>query len=190
MDALWTLMSPVELAATVLGLVSVWLTTRQNVWCWPTGIAMVVLYVWIFFQARLYSDMGLQVVYIGLQVYGWYFWVFGDPDRPQPPVTRIRTGEALGWLVAAFVGVAVLGTAMDRLTDADLAYPDAVTTVLSLIAQWLMARKVLESWLIWITVDVLSVGIYFLKDLYLTTGLYAVFLGLATLGYLRWRKDL
>ena len=74
--------------------------------------------------------------------------------------------------------------------NADLAYPDATTTVLSLIAQYLMARKILESWLIWITVDILSLGIYSYKELYLTTGLYAVFLGLATLGFFKWRKSI
>lgn len=181
-------MSIIELTAVIFGLACVWLTTRQNIWCWPTGLVMVSLYIFIFFEARLYSDMMLQVVYIFMQIYGWHNWLYGGKDHGKLAVTRIsRLGAAL-WGALAMVCVGALGFSMDNYTDADFAYPDAVTTVLSLVAQWLMAKKVLESWLIWITVDVISVGIYSMKGLYLTAGLYSVFLGLATIGYFTWRK--
>ena len=183
-------MDPIEITATLFGLACVWLTVRQNIWCWPTGLVMVTLYIFIFHEARLYSDMGLQVVYIFMQIYGWWNWLHGGKDHGVLKVTRLAAAEILLWAAVAVMGVSALGYYMDTYTDADFAYPDAVTTVLSLVAQWLMAKKILESWLIWITVDILSVSIYYLKGLYPTAGLYLVFLGLASIGFLTWRKAL
>lgn len=183
-------MSTIEIIATLSGLACVILTIRQNIWCWPTGLLMVSLYIAIFYQAKLYSDMGLQVVYIVLQIYGWHQWLHGGPKNSRLAVRSIGPGTFAAWCAAAVVLTAGLGLTMQRYTDAALPYWDATTTVLSLIAQYLMARKVIESWLLWITVDVLSIGIYIVKDLHLTAGLYSVFLVLATLGFLAWKKDL
>lgn len=182
-------MGAMEIVATVLGIVSVGLLVRQNIWCWPTGIVMVTLYIFIFYDARLYSDMGLQVAYVVMQAYGWYHWLHGGGEDEELPVTRVSTRGAFAWIVVAVAGTTGLGYAMDTWTDAALAYWDASTTVLSLIAQYLQARKILECWLIWIAVDVLAIGIYVAKDLHVTTILYAVFLGLATWGYLAWRAS-
>jgi len=183
-------MTAIEIVAVVFGLLCVWLTVRQNIWCWPTGLVMVLLYIFIFYQARLYSDMGLQVVYIVLQIYGWYSWLHGGRDRGKLSVSRITRTGVIVWMTVAITGTTGLGYIMSTYTEASLPYWDAATTVLSLFAQYLMAKKILESWLIWITVDVLCRGIYPAKQLYLTTGLYAVFLVLATLGLLAWRKSL
>ncbi len=183
-------MDPFEITAACFGLLCVWLVIRQNIWCWPTGLVMVTLYIVIFYQARLYSDMGLQVVYIVLQVYGWWYWLRGGREAQPPPVTRLSRGGWLLWPAVALAGTAILGFTMHRYTDADLPYPDAATTVLSLIAQYLMARKILESWLAWIIVDVLAIGIYLAKELYPTAVLYAVFLVLATLGLIAWTRSI
>lgn len=183
-------MTGLEAVATVLGITSVVLLVRQNVWCWPTGIVMVTLYVFIFYKAKLYSDMGLQVYYIFMQAYGWVHWVRGGNDQGDLPVTRLTPRANLTWLAVCAAGTAGLGHMMDTHTDAELAYWDASTTVMSLVAQYLQARKVLECWLLWIAVDVLAIGIYFAKDLVITTGLYSVFLGLATWGFLEWRRSM
>ena len=177
-----------ELPAVAFGLACVWLTVRQNIWCWPTGLVMVSLYIVIFYEARLYSDMLLQVVYVFLQFYGWHVWLHGGPDRNRLSVSRMSARQAVAWLSVCGAGTVLLGTLMHRNTDASFPYPDAFTTVASLIAQWLMARKVLESWLVWIIVDVVSIGLYLAKELYPTAGLYMVFLFLATLGYFAWRR--
>ena len=179
-----------ELTAAALGLACVWLTVRQNIWCWPTGLAMVILYIAIFYEVKLYSDMLLQVVYVFLQLYGWHAWLYGGPNRETLPVSRMPAWHSAVWLAACVAGTSLLGTLMHRHTDASFPYIDAFTTVASLIAQWLMARKVLESWLVWIVVDVVSIGLYLAKDLYPTAGLYTVFLFLATLGYFAWRRTL
>jgi len=183
------LVGQVELVATVLGILSVGLLVRQNIWCWPTGIVMVTLYVFVFWQARLYSDMGLQVAYIVMQAYGWWHWLHGGRGDGALPVTRVSPAAGAVWIAVIAAGTWALGSAMDTYTDADLAYWDAWTTVASLVAQYLQARKQLECWVLWVAVDVIAIGIYWVKDLHTTTVLYAVFLGLATWGYFEWRRS-
>lgn len=183
-------METIEIIAVVFGLICVWLTVRQNIWCWPTGLVMVSLYIFIFLEAKLYSDMLLQVIYVGLQFYGWHAWLYGGPDRSQLSVSRLAGRDVATWLAVCAAGTLALGGFMSHSTDASFPFPDAFTTTASLIAQWLMGRKKLESWLVWITVDVVSIALYSAKELYLTAGLYAVFLGLATLGFFEWRKTL
>ncbi|HEX8200841.1 MAG TPA: nicotinamide riboside transporter PnuC [Isosphaeraceae bacterium] len=181
-------MTGIELLAVVLGLACVALTVRQHIACWPTGLAMVVLYIAIFYRAKLYSDMILQVVYVFLQIYGWHAWLRGGPNRTRLAVSRLSPRGAMGWAIAGFIGTVALGSTMSRYTDASLPFVDAFATVASLIAQWLMGRKVLESWLVWIVVDIVSIGMYVSKRLNLTAGLYVVFLVLAVQGYLAWRR--
>ncbi len=182
-------LTDIEIWATVFGLICVALTVRQNIWCWPTGLVMVTLYIVIFYDAKLYSDMGLQVVYVFMQIYGWWRWLHPRPGQDELPVTLLRRAEWGAWIAASIVGVVLLGGVMSTRTDAALPFWDATTTVLSLVAQWLMAQKKLASWLFWIVVDVLAVGIYYTKELYPTTALYAVFLVLATAGYFAWRAS-
>lgn len=179
-------MSWIEIIASVLGLACVVLTVRRHIACWPTGLAMVILYVFIFYEAKLYSDMLLQVVYIFLQMYGWYAWLHGGADREPLVITQLPAWHALGWTVAGVLTAAALGGAMHVYTDASFPYLDAAATVASLIAQFLLGRKVLQSWLVWIVVDVLSIGLYLAKELYPTAALYLVFLGLATWGWVEW----
>ncbi len=181
--------SLLEAVAALFGVACVALTIKRHIGCWPTGLVQVALYIVVFYRARLYSDMGLQVVYVVLQVYGWWVWARGRREEGDVRVERLPRGQIPLWLAAAAGGSAALGAAMSRWTDAELAYWDATAAVLSLVAQYLMARKVLESWLVWIAVDVLSIGIYLAKGLYLTLGLYALFLAMATAGFLEWKKS-
>jgi nicotinamide mononucleotide transporter len=183
-------MPPIELIAAALGLVCVWLTMRQHIACWPAGLVMVSLYIFIFYQAKLYSDMLLQVVYVFLQLYGWYAWLYGGPRRSTLGVTRLPCWQIGFWLGTCAISTWLLGRLMHVRTDASFPYLDAFAAVASLIAQWLMGRKRLESWLVWIVVDVVSIPMYLAKDLYLTAGLYTVFLILATLGFFEWKKTL
>jgi nicotinamide mononucleotide transporter len=182
--------SPLELVAAITGAISVWLSVRQNIWSWPTAIVNVVLYAVVFWENKLYADMGLQVVYAVLSLYGWYEWRFGGEGRTELRVTRTpRQLGALLTLIAA-VGSALLGTLLRHTTDAALPFMDSFLSSTSLVAQWMMTRKLLENWLVWIFVDVLYVGMFLFKGLYLTAGLYAVFLALAVRGYLEWRRSI
>jgi len=182
--------SPLELFAALIGAISVWLSVRQNIWSWPTAIINVVLYAIVFYEAKLYADMGLQVIYAILSIYGWYEWLYGGEGRTELHVSR--TGARLGALLAliAAAGSAVLGVFLHRATDAALPFMDSFLSSTSLVAQWMMTKKLLENWLVWIGVDVLYVGMFIFKGLFLTTGLYAVFLALAVKGYIDWRRSM
>lgn len=181
-------MNWIEAIATVFGIIAVWLVVRRHIWCWPTGLIQVTLYVWIFYQAKLYSDMILHVIYIFLLAYGWYHWLHGGKNDTELSVTTLRRRSVFGWIALTAGGTFAWGFFMQRFTDASVPYIDAFTTVASLVAQWLTARKKLESWHFWLVVDVVAIGVYWYKGLYITTGLYVVFLFLATLGLLEWRK--
>jgi nicotinamide mononucleotide transporter len=182
--------SPLEIIAALVGALSVWLSVRQNIWSWPTAIVNVVLYAIVFYEAKLYADMGLQVIYAVLSIYGWYEWLYGGAGRTELRVTR--TGARLGLLLAliAAAGSVVIGLFLHHETDAALPFMDSFLSSTSLVAQWMMTKKLLENWLVWIGVDVLYVGMFIFKGLFLTSVLYAVFLALAIKGYLDWRRSI
>lgn len=182
-------MSPVEWFAAAFGLACVALVVRESVWSWPVGLVQVCLYVWVFGQARLYSDALLHVVYVVLQIYGWQRWARAGAGGGELAVRRLTARAAAGWLAVVAAGTAALGLLTDRLAGAALPYWDAAIAASSLVAQYLLARKVLENWLIWIAVDVLAVGVYSARELYATAALYAVFLGLAVTGWIAWRRS-
>lgn len=183
-------MSFVELAAALTGAISVWLSVRQNIWSWPTAVVNVVLYTIVFWEAKLYADMGLQVIYAVLSFYGWYQWLYGGAGRTELRVTRTPPRLTAILAVIAAAGSALLGTVLRHATDAALPFMDSFLSSTSLVAQWMMTKKLLENWVVWIAVDVLYVGMFLFKGLYLTAGLYAVFLGLAVRGYLDWRRSM
>jgi nicotinamide mononucleotide transporter len=182
-------MSWIEITATVFGLLCVYFTVKQNIWCWPTGLVQVILYTYIFYGARLYSDSILQIIYIPMQIYGWYFWLHGGKDKQEAPVTKI-TGKFWVTMITFGLGLTLVwGHIMGKYFQAAAPIPDAFIVVASLYAQWLLSKKKLESWKLWIIVDVVAIGVYFYKHLYITAGLYVVFLGLAISGLLAWQRS-
>ena len=179
-----------ELVAVVLTLLAVFLTARQIIWCWPLAMVSVTLYAAVFFQAKLYADMGLQALYFALAMYGWWAWLHGGEDHGGLQVTLASNRARLALVVmGAMVGI-VLGQALNRHTDASLPFMDSALTSFSIVGQWMQTRKLLEAWLVWLGVDVFYVGMFIFKGLYLTAGLYAVFLILAVLGFLSWRRTM
>jgi nicotinamide mononucleotide transporter len=183
-------MSAPEVAAFLFGVAAVWLTTRENPWCWPLGLLNVALSAVVFYEARLYADTGLQAVYVALCLYGWHAWLRGGEDHGALLVSRTPR-RWLGALTAAGIATAVfLGLALRHFTDASLPFWDSSTTAFSLVAQALQTRKWIENWPLWIAVDAVYVGMYVYKSLFLMAGLYLVFLALAVLGYFEWRRSL
>jgi len=179
-----------ETAAVLFGIVSVYLSVRENIASWPTAIVNVTLYIFVFQRARLYADMALQVVYIGISLYGWYEWLHGGRGKSRLAVSRGNRRLAAVLAGIGLAAAALLGTLLARYTNAALPYLDATTTTTSLIAQWMMARKILENWIVWVAVDVVYIGMFVYKSLVLTAGLYAVFLVLSLMGYFQWRRSL
>jgi len=182
--------STFEIVAALFGVVGVFLSVRQNVWNWPVGIVNVTMYVVVFYRARLYADMGLQVVYIVLALYGWYQWLHGGPGRTVLAVTRAAPRQLIVATLLGVFGGWGIGEILARYTNASLPYLDAALASASLVAQWLATRKLLENWLVWIAADVLYVGMFIYKQLYPTAALYAVFTLLAVWGYVQWKQSL
>jgi len=179
-----------EIIATVFGFLCVWLVVRQSIWCWPTGLIQVSLFVYVFYQAKLYSDMLLHIVYIGVQFYGWHSWLHGGKNHGVLRVTELGSTGIVRWSAFAGLLTIVWGYVMATWTDAAAPYADGFVAVTSLIAQWLQARKKLQSWYFWISVDVVAIVVYLIKALYFTTGLYFAFFVLCILGLKEWRKSL
>lgn len=139
-------MSPIEVVAVAFGLACVWLTIRQSIWCWPAGLVQVTLFVYVFWEAKLYSDVVLHLVYIALQVYGWVHWKYGRVNRKPLPVIRLHPVVAVAWAGVIASGTLAWGYGMASFTDAALPYWDAGIAVASLVAQYLMTRKYVENW--------------------------------------------
>jgi nicotinamide mononucleotide transporter len=181
-------MNWMEVVAVVFGVCAVALTVRQSLWCWPTGLVQVSLYVYVFYEARLYSDMVLHVIYVVLQFYGWYRWRSGSSGR-ELPVSRLSAVEALAWTAGIAAAAFVWGEAMIRYTNAAAPRADAFIAAASLGAQYLLAIKKIENWIIWIVVDIVAIAVYWSRDLKLTAGLYAIFLALCIAGLIEWRRS-
>ncbi len=183
-------MFSLELVAAVLTLVAVYLTARQIIWCWPLAMVSVTLYAAVFYDARLYADMGLQALYFGLAVYGWWAWLHGGEDHGELEVSLTSSRTRVVLVVVATLGGVLLGQTLTRFTNASLPFMDSMLTSFSIAAQWMQTRKLLESWLVWLAVDVFYVGLFLYKDLYLTARLYTVFLVLAAMGFTQWRRSM
>lgn len=182
-------MNRIELLATALTILSVWLSTREKIASWPTALVGVSLYFAVFLQARLYAAMGLQVFYFSFSCYGWYQWKFGGSNRSELHVGRATRRQAIWLIPLGVLGAGALGLVLARTTDAALPWVDAAVASTSLVAQWMMTRKLLENWLIWIAVNLVSIPMYLSQGLYPTAALYGVLLVLAAQGYVQWRRS-
>ncbi len=180
--------TPLELASFVLSVLTVWLNIRQTHWAWLFSIISSAAYGLVFFDSRLYGDMGLQLVFITVSVWGWYQWLHGDDTHDTLPVTwtstRGRWAAAAGWIA----GFALLAWFLKSYTDTDVPNADGFLTAGSLVGQVLLSRKKVENWHVWIIVDVLYVGLYLHKHLILTAILYAVFVAMAAAGLRAWSR--
>lgn len=181
---------PFEAVAVVVTLAAVYLTAREVVWCWPLGLVSVTMYAVIFFQAKLYADMGLQGFYFVLSVYGWWAWTRGGEDHRALEVSAANWRLRLGLLALGSVAAVTIGVLLARFTDASLPFLDSALTSFSLVAQFMATRKLIENWLVWMAVDVLYVGMFTFKGLQLTAGLYGAFLVLAAIGFVNWRRSM
>lgn len=183
-------MSTLEIVAVFFNILGVWLTTQRIRWCWPVSVVAVLLYAWIFFGVKLYSDMLLQLIFAVMQGYGWWRWSTGRREAGKVRVGRLPAAEAwIGALIALGVA-ALLGSVMHRYTDASAPWVDALLTAFSLLASLWAARKYVASWWLWIVLDIAYVGLFTYKALHLTAVLYAGFVLLAAYGLYAWRKDL
>jgi nicotinamide mononucleotide transporter len=181
--------SGAEVLGFVTGAINVWLVVRQHIANWPVGIANVLLLGLIFVDGGLYADAGLQAVYVVLQVWGWWEWLYGGRERGERVVQRTSRLEWAGIVAAGLVATGLLTWLLGAWTDSTVPFWDALTTAISLAATYGQSRKLLESWWLWIAADLIYIPLYAYKHLYLTSVLYVVFLALCVAGLLAWRKD-
>ena len=177
-----------ELVGDVTGLACVYLVARASVWNWPLGIANTVLFFFVFARARLYGDALLQVVFALLNAYGWWLWTRPGEGRDELPVRRGTPAELAVLAAVSLVGTAVAALILAHKTDSPVPIWDASVLVLSLVATYAQAEKVVESWWLWIAVDVISVPLYVSRALYPTALLYALLLALCILGLREWLR--
>lgn len=180
--------SLLELLSFILSVMTVVLNIRQIHWAWLFSILSSGLYASVFFEARLYGDMGLQWVFIIVSVWGWFLWWRGIDGSSELPVSALASGERVFALIAWGLGFIALAWFLKKFTDTDVPVADGFLTAGSLLGQVLLSRKKIENWLIWIIVDVLYVGLYLYKNLMLTAALYAVFVIMAIMGLRAWSK--
>lgn len=187
----------VELAGTVFSLICVYLATKHNQWTWFFGALGVILFGLLFFEFKLYSDALLQILFfLPMQVWGFYTWRNMAERASDKSVTKSFGTDGVSntfvWamVIIAITGLTVInGALMETYTDASFPYADAFTTWMSVFAQVLMIRKFWESWVLWIVMDIVAIGIYFAKGLFVVSGLYVVFLILAAIGLVKWYND-
>lgn len=182
-------MSWTEIFGFVTGALSVWLAVKENVWNWPIAAANAVFFFVLFLEHRLYGDMGLQVVFFGLAVLGWYRWLRGGENHTELSVSNISARLAIVLAVFTIVATALMAEYLRRINDAAPVL-DALTTVLSLVGQYLMTKKVIENWYVWIFADVLYIYLYIQRGLILTSVLYVIFLLMCIAGALQWQRSL
>ncbi len=180
----------IEIVACVLAVAMVVLNMRVDPRAWPLAIASSLLYFALFWHSRLYGDAALQLFFAAIAVWGWRLWTQRRTASrdPMPPVRALRPRERL-WLGVGFaLGWPAIGLFLRRFTDTDVPWWDAFPTALSVIGQWLLGRKIVANWPVWIVVNVVSVALFAYKGLWLTVLLYAVFVGMAIAGWRAWTR--
>jgi nicotinamide mononucleotide transporter len=183
-------MNWLEIWGFITGAVCVGLQVKQNIWNWPIGIANNVLYVIVFWHSGLFADCGLQVLYIIISIYGFWSWQRGGEKHTELKVTRVTRLHAMWIASATTLSVLAIVWLLKTQTTSTVTWGDATTTSLSLAAQYMMSRKILENWSMWNAANVIYIGLYIYKSLYLTAFLYLVFLVMCIAGHIRWRNEL
>jgi nicotinamide mononucleotide transporter len=181
-------MSPIEILGFITGAICVWLLVKENIWNWPIGIANNIFYIVVFWRSSLYGDAGLQFVYIAISIYGWWNWLQGGNQHSQLTVTRAGLRGLRIYTAITLAATGLLYVLLHRYTNSNVPFSDALTTSMSLTAQYMMTRKVVENWWLWITADAIYILLYCYKGLYLTAVLYAIFLGMCIVGLREWEK--
>ena len=182
-------MTITEIAGFVSGALSVWLAVKQNPWTWPLGIANAIFFFVLFWRARLYGDMALQLLFFTICAVGWYRWLFGGAGHKPLAVSRLTPRGVLAYTTVSAIATVAFAPYLRSIGDAS-PWLDALTTVMSVEAQYLMTKKIFEHWYVWIAADVIYIWLYAERQLYLTSVLYAIFFVMCIAGLTEWRRSL
>lgn len=190
MPLTWLLQHYIEVLGAVTGLIYLYFSIRRNIWLWPVGIVTSAFYVYIFFQSKFYADMGLQVYYFFISFYGWHKWVKAKGNDGKVKISKADITQLSLYIILTLIITIIISYILINYTDSPLPVWDAFTTAGSILATWMLARKILENWLFWIIIDLISMGLYFYKGLYPTVLLFFVYSFMAVVGYIQWKKSL
>jgi nicotinamide mononucleotide transporter len=182
--------SVVELIAVFFGLLSVWSMKKESILAYPFGIINVLIYVYICFSARLYAYAGINVFYAVMSAYGWYNWSRSGPDDERLKISRLNRKEIWIYIALILVFFIILRILLVELTDSIVPTWDAFTTAVYIIGMWLLAKKKIENWILWITGDLISIFLFGYENLYFSSLQFLVFTIIAVFGFLEWRKKL
>lgn len=180
----------IEVLAVIFTLLSVWLTTKRHILSWPIGLFAVAFYALVFWQSKLYSDFGLQFIFFGQGIYGAFHWLNNREDKAHANIAVMTPLQRTFWITIGMWTYLMVAFMMYFYTDASLPWVDSFVAVFSLVANWLLARRKIENWILWIILDVIYVAMFAFKGLYLSSGLYFILLILAIKGFKDWKKCL
>jgi len=188
----WLLKNQVEIIGALLGVSYVILSVRQSILTWPAGILTSAFYIFVFLKSGFYAYMGLQVYYVLISLYGWYFWMKGNrkDEKRQSSVGRLNFRSGMILLVFTSLIFVLIHFMLNKFTDSRIPVTDSILTAFSITATWLLARKILENWLLWIMVDAVSAIVFSVKGMWPTSVLYFIYTVLAVSGFLKWKKSM
>ncbi len=179
-------MSTIEIIAVIISIIGVTLTIKRQMWCWFFNFIAFVLYAYIFYEYKLYGETILQFIFIVMNLYGFYHWRKGKVEEHTIRIEKSNAPTLVMQMVLASIAGLLFGLGLHYFTDASLPILDAQLAAFSLLATYWTTQKYIATWVLWVIVDIVYVGMFFYKSLYLTAGLYAVFIGLAILGWKQW----
>jgi nicotinamide mononucleotide transporter len=190
----WLQLHYIELVAVITGLLYVVYTIQENTLLWLFGIVSSGLYVWIFYKSGIYAYAVLYVYYVAIGFYGWYNWSKkpGDPEKQHDRLSVRRATRGYLWVCIILTGILVIPLfyLLKKFTSSDMAMADAILTSGGMVATWMLTQKLIEQWLFWIIIDLLSLGVMVYKELYPSALLFLVYTLLAIKGYLKWKKEM
>jgi len=188
----WLLNNYIEVLGAVTGLIYLYLEIKQNIWLWPLGIATSAFYIYVFFNTKFYADMGLQVYYLVISFYGWWHWLYGGglSETDELPITKTSLKQWFYISLASIVLFVLMVFVLKNFTDSPVPYGDAFVTSLSITATWMLARKLIEQWWIWVVVNLVSLVLFIWKGLYPTSILFFFYFTMAVVGYFEWKKEI
>ena len=181
-------MSPLEIIAVIISIIGVTLTIRRNMWCWWFNFVAFVLYAYLFYEFKLYGETILQFFFMGMNFYGFYYWFKGKQQDHEIRIEPIASKTVMLQMGFAAIGGLIFGLILKHFTDAAVPMLDSQLAAFSLLATYWTSRKHIATWVLWVFVDIVYVGMFIYKDLILTDGLYTAFVALAAFGWWQWQQ--
>jgi nicotinamide mononucleotide transporter len=181
----------IEIAGVILSLIYIYLSIKQKVSLWFFGFLSSAFYIVVFFNTKFYADMSLQFYYLIISIYGWFHWKYGKPDSEHElTATKISHRLILQLTLSSFIIYFIYYIILAKFTDSTIPKADSLVGMFSVIGTWMLARKLVENWLVWIVADGIAAGLFYYKGLYLTSALFIIYTIMAVIGYQQWKKQL